>query len=81
MIERRASMLRRLAMLFALCDLTMPVASPSHRWALAWVRYSVESVKFVFASAADDGGGLREPHRAEDREPCCPCIVRPPHIA
>lgn len=54
LIERRAPMLLRLAMLFALCDLTNTVEVHHINAALAWVRYSVESVKFIFASAADE---------------------------
>lgn len=41
------------AMLFALCDKTATVEVHHINAALAWVRYSVESVKFIFASAAD----------------------------
>ena len=54
LIERRAPMLLRLAMLFALCDLTNEVQLVHINAALAWVRYSVDSVKFIFASAADE---------------------------
>lgn len=54
MIERRAPMLLRLAMLFALCDLSTTAEVHHINAALAWVRYSVESVKFIFASAADE---------------------------
>ncbi len=54
LIERRAPMLLRLAMLFALCDLTDEVQLVHINAALAWVRYSVDSVKFIFASAADE---------------------------
>ena len=54
LIERRAPMLLRMAMLFALCDLTTTVEVHHVDAALAWVRYSVESVKFIFASAADE---------------------------
>ena len=54
LIERRAPMLLRMAMLFALCDLTTTVEVHHINAALAWVRYSVESVKFIFASAADE---------------------------
>lgn len=54
LIERRAPMLLRLAMLFALTDCT-PVVGVQHiEAALAWVRYSVDSVKFIFGSAADE---------------------------
>ena len=54
LVERRAPMLLRLAMLFALCDLTETVEVQHIDAALAWVRYSVESVKFIFGSAADE---------------------------
>ena len=54
LIERRAPMLLRLAMLLALCDKTTIVDVHHINAALAWVRYSVESVKFIFASAADE---------------------------
>nr|WP_218510912.1 DUF3987 domain-containing protein [Variovorax sp. dw_308] len=54
LIERRAPMLLRMAMLFALCDLSTTVEVPHLDAAVAWIRYSVESVKFVFASAADE---------------------------
>jgi hypothetical protein len=54
LLERRAPMLLRLAMVFALCDLKTEVAVEHVKAARAWVRYSVESVKFVFASAADE---------------------------
>lgn len=54
LIERRAPMLLRMAMLFALCDLTTTVEVHHLNAALAWIRYSVESVKFVFASGADE---------------------------
>lgn len=54
LIERRAPMLLRMAMLFAVCDLSTTVEVIHLDAALAWIRYSVESVKFVFASAADE---------------------------
>lgn len=54
MTERRAPMLLRLAMLFALCDQTREVAEQHIHAAMAWVRYSVESVKFMFASSLDE---------------------------
>ena len=47
-------MLLRLAMLFALTDCTATVEVRHIDAALAWVRYSVESVKFIFGSAADE---------------------------
>ena len=54
LIERRAHMLLRLAMLFALTDCTSTVEVRHLNAALAWIRYSVETVKFVFGSAADE---------------------------
>lgn len=54
LIERRAPMLLRLAMLFALTDCTATVEVHHIDAALAWIRYSVESVKFIFGSAADE---------------------------
>lgn len=54
LIERRAPMLLRMAMLFALCDLTTTVEVRHLDAALAWIRYSIESVKFVFGSAQDE---------------------------
>ena len=54
LLERRAPMLLRLALLFALCDLTTEVQLVHINAALAWVRYSVDSVKFIFSSAADE---------------------------
>lgn len=54
LIERRAPMLLRLAMLFALCDLTTTVEVHHIDAALAWVRFGVDSVRFVFSSAAEE---------------------------
>lgn len=54
LIERRAPMLLRLAMLFALCDLTTTVEVHHIDAALAWVRFGVDSVWFVFGSAAEE---------------------------
>lgn len=56
LLERRAPMLLRLAMLFALTDLTFKIDVHHVNAALAWVRYSVESTKFVFASDLDEAG-------------------------
>lgn len=52
--ERRAPMLLRLAMLFALCDKTNTVEVHHVDVALAWVRYSFDSVRFIFGSAEDE---------------------------
>ncbi len=54
MLERRAPMLLRIAMLFALCDLTAEITLAHIEAALAWIRFGVESVKYIFASALDE---------------------------
>jgi hypothetical protein len=56
LLDRRAPMLLRLAMLFALTDLTSVIAVEHINAAMAWVRYWVDSVKFVFQSAVDEAG-------------------------
>jgi hypothetical protein len=54
LLERRAPVLLRIAMLLALTDKTV-VIEPGHiQAALAWVRYWVESVRFIFSSAAQE---------------------------
>lgn len=52
LLERRAPVLRRLAMLFALCDLKTEVDVQHIEAALAWTRYWAESVKFIFSDGA-----------------------------
>jgi hypothetical protein len=54
LLERRAPMLLRLAMIFALCDLSREIAPPHINAALSWVRYWEESVAFIFASAKEE---------------------------
>jgi hypothetical protein len=54
LLERRAPMLLRLAMLFALCDSTHEVDVRHIDAAMAWIRYWSDSVRFVFASAEDE---------------------------
>lgn len=54
LLERRAPMLLRLAMLFALTDLKTILEVQHINAALAWVRFYVDSVKFIFASGADE---------------------------
>ena len=54
LLERRAPMVLRLAMLFALCDRKRDIGVAHVNAALAWVRYSIESVKFVFASGDEE---------------------------
>ncbi len=53
LLERRAPVLRRLAMLFALCDLKTEVDVQHIEAALAWTRYWTDSIKFIF----NDGAG------------------------
>lgn len=52
LLERRAPVLRRLALLFALCDLQSEVDVRHIEAALAWTRYWTESVRFIFSDAA-----------------------------
>lgn len=52
LLERRAPVLRRLALLFALCDLERDVDVRHVEAALAWTRYWTDSVKFIFSDAA-----------------------------
>jgi hypothetical protein len=54
LIQRRAPMVLRLAMLFALCDLTTTIEVHHLDAAMAWVRYAVDSVKYIFSSGADE---------------------------
>ncbi|WP_445937952.1 hypothetical protein, partial [Pseudomonas sp.] len=54
MLERRAPMLLRLAMLFALTDLQLRVDVHHIDAAMVWMRYSTASVRYVFVSAAEE---------------------------
>lgn len=54
MLERRAPMLLRLAMLFALSDLKSRIDVPHIDAAMAWMRYTTASVRYVFVSAAEE---------------------------
>lgn len=56
LLERRAPMLLRLAMLFALTDLTLVISTRHIKAALAWVRYWSDSVRFIFSGMADTEG-------------------------
>jgi hypothetical protein len=49
LLQRRAPMLLRLAMLFAMTDLSLIIEKKHLDAALAWVRYWEHSVRFVFA--------------------------------
>lgn len=56
LLDRRAPVLLRLAMLFALTDLTTVIGVSHINAAMAWVRYWVDSVRFIFQSAVDEVG-------------------------
>lgn len=54
LLERRAPMLLRLAMLMALTDLQTRIETQHIDAAMAWVRHATASIRFVFVSAADE---------------------------
>lgn len=54
MLERRAPMLLRLAMLFALTDLQTRIELPHIEAAMSWMRYARASVTYVFVSADEE---------------------------
>lgn len=54
LLERRAPMLLRLAMLMALTDLQTRIDAQHLDAAMAWVRHATASIRFVFVSAADE---------------------------
>ena len=54
LLERRAPMLLRLAMLLALTDLQTRIDVPHIDAAMAWIRHATASVRYVFVSAADE---------------------------
>lgn len=56
LLDRRAPAFLRMAMLFALTDQSATVEAAHIHAALAWVRYWVDSVKFIFQSALDEAG-------------------------
>jgi hypothetical protein len=51
-LERRAPMLLRLAMLFAMTDQTLTIEVHHIEAAWAWVSYSVDSVRYIFKESA-----------------------------
>jgi hypothetical protein len=53
LLQRRAPMLLRIAMVFALTDRTLEINEGHIRAALAWVHYWAASVRFVFARHED----------------------------
>ncbi len=54
LLERRAPMLLRLAMLMALTDLQTRIDAQHIDAAMAWIRHATASVRFVFVSAAEE---------------------------
>ncbi|MGL6155688.1 MAG: hypothetical protein ACRC1O_03645 [Ralstonia mannitolilytica] len=54
LLERRAPMLLRLAMLMALTDLQTRIDAKHIDAATAWIRHATASVRFVFVSAAEE---------------------------
>ena len=54
LLERRAPMLLRLAMLMALTDLQVRIDVQHIDAAMAWIRHATASVRFVFVSAAEE---------------------------
>ncbi|WOP15915.1 hypothetical protein [Ottowia sp. SB7-C50] len=54
LLERRAPILLRLAMLMALTDLQTRIDVQHIDAAMAWIRYATASVRFVFVSAAEE---------------------------
>lgn len=54
LLERRAPVLLRIALILALTDRQTEIGADHIRAAHAWVRYWVETVLFVFAEAADE---------------------------
>ncbi len=59
LLERRAPMLLRLAMIFALCDLQTQIDVQHIQAAMGWIRHGVESAKFVFVKASDAADSAR----------------------
>lgn len=55
----------RLAMIFALTDLTNVIDVKHIDAAMAWVRYWVESVKFIFQNAVDEAGAAATTETAQ----------------
>ena len=54
LLERRAPMLLRLAMLFALSDLQLRIDVVHIDAAMAWMQYVAASIRYVFVSAAEE---------------------------
>lgn len=64
-LERRAPMLLRMAMLFAMTDQTLTIEVSHIEAAQAWVTYWVESVRYVFGEAADEARTIERQESAD----------------
>lgn len=64
--ERRAPMLVRISMLFALIDMKLKIEPAHINAAIAWIRYLVDSVRFIFASGAEEVDTIEVNDTAED---------------
>lgn len=65
LLDRRAPSLLRIAMLLALTDETTTVEVHHINAALAWIRYWSDSVRFIFASDADEAASAELSDLAE----------------
>ena len=54
LLERRAPVLLRIAMIFALTDQVQIIELKHLNGAMAWIRYWTDSVRFIFSSAAQE---------------------------
>ncbi|WP_298431380.1 DUF3987 domain-containing protein [Ottowia sp.] len=54
LVERAAPMVQRIAMLMALSDLQTQIEDRHVRAAWAWVKFGIESVRYIFESAAEE---------------------------
>jgi hypothetical protein len=54
LLDRRAPMLLRLSMIFALTDKTLQIDVPHINAAMGWIRYWVDSVLYIFQSDKDE---------------------------
>jgi hypothetical protein len=64
-LERRAPMLLRMAMLFALTDQTLTIEVRHIEAAHAWVTYWINSVRYVFGEAADEASAVERQESAD----------------
>lgn len=65
MVERRAPMLLRVAMVFALTDLQLRIDIAHVEAAMAWMRHATASVRYVFVSSAEEAKMMQTIERSE----------------